>query len=148
MQHSTHTVLSQTLTTCAQVLCSIDTKVDIRTSLSLVCGGAGADGGAPAPSPTAHLTLYSAGFCPISLQARKQAEEAALRVVHQHFRPEFLNRIDETVVFEALSPAQLREIARLQVRTLASNTKPLRLRLMCKYDLQTCTLPASHSGSC
>ena len=36
-------------------------------------------------------------------------------MVHQHFRPEFLNRIDETVVFEALSPAQLREIARLQV---------------------------------
>jgi ATP-dependent Clp protease ATP-binding subunit ClpA len=69
------------------------------------------------------MSPYSSSKCNIcTLQARKQAEEAALRVVHQHFRPEFLNRIDETVVFEALSPAQLREIARLQVLFPVSTT--------------------------
>lgn len=58
------------------------------------------------------------------LQKRKQAEELALKVVHQHFRPEFLNRIDETVVFEPLSPLQLREIARLQVGFQCSSSAP------------------------
>jgi ATP-dependent Clp protease ATP-binding subunit ClpB len=35
------------------------------------------------------------------------------------FRPEFLNRIDETVVFDALTREQLREIVDLQLRRLA-----------------------------
>lgn len=48
----------------------------------------------------------------------------ALKVVHHHFRPEFLNRIDETVVFEALSPLQLREIARLQVSDASLSSTP------------------------
>jgi ATP-dependent Clp protease ATP-binding subunit ClpC len=34
-----------------------------------------------------------------------------LRRLQEHFRPEFLNRIDEIIVFRRLEPAQLREIA-------------------------------------
>lgn len=33
----------------------------------------------------------------------------------KNFRPEFLNRIDEIVYFESLSPAQIKEIARIQL---------------------------------
>ena len=43
-----------------------------------------------------------------------------------HFRPEFLNRIDEIVVFHALSRAQLKEIIEIQLerlRTLLSDRK-------------------------
>ncbi len=40
---------------------------------------------------------------------------AVLEVVGQHFRPEFLNRIDETVVFHPLDKAQIRAIANIQV---------------------------------
>ena len=36
----------------------------------------------------------------------------------RHFRPEFLNRIDETVVFHCLTRENLRRIADLQVRYL------------------------------
>ena len=82
-----------------------------------------------------------------TLQARKQAEELALKVVHQHFRPEFLNRIDETVVFEALSPAQLREIARLQVCALwpqRSSRSARCVRATCRRAL----LPTGYFGSC
>jgi ATP-dependent Clp protease ATP-binding subunit ClpC len=39
--------------------------------------------------------------------------EKVLRRLQEHFRPEFLNRIDETVVFAPLEPAQLREITGL-----------------------------------
>jgi ATP-dependent Clp protease ATP-binding subunit ClpC len=36
-------------------------------------------------------------------------------VLRQHFRPEFLNRIDEIIVFHALSREQFREIVKLQL---------------------------------
>ncbi|KAI8112831.1 hypothetical protein M9434_004151 [Picochlorum sp. BPE23] len=42
------------------------------------------------------------------------AKEAVLSVVRQNFRPEFLNRLDEMVIFDPLGPEQLREVARLQ----------------------------------
>jgi len=38
--------------------------------------------------------------------------------VRSHFRPEFLNRVDEMVVFEALTPEQLAGIVEIQLRLL------------------------------
>ncbi len=35
--------------------------------------------------------------------------------LRNHFRPEFLNRIDETIIFDRLSEADLREIVKLQI---------------------------------
>jgi len=46
-----------------------------------------------------------------------------------HFRPEFLNRIDEIVVFEALSREQLGEIAELQLERLRSRLAERKLSL-------------------
>src|SRR5213075_2056987 len=40
--------------------------------------------------------------------------------VKQHFRPEFLNRIDETVVFHALDQNHIEAIAKIQVKVLES----------------------------
>ena len=36
--------------------------------------------------------------------------------VRQQFRPEFINRIDEFIVFQALDKSQIMQIVRLQVR--------------------------------
>jgi ATP-dependent Clp protease ATP-binding subunit ClpB len=44
-----------------------------------------------------------------------QIKEAVLKVVAQHFRPEFMNRIDETVVFHPLDQAQIRLITDIQM---------------------------------
>ena len=44
---------------------------------------------------------------------------AVMDVVRQHFRPEFVNRIDEMMVFHPLSRLQLGEIARIQIAQLA-----------------------------
>jgi ATP-dependent Clp protease ATP-binding subunit ClpB len=41
-------------------------------------------------------------------------KEAVMTVVGQHFRPEFINRIDEAVVFHPLGSAQIRAIAAIQ----------------------------------
>lgn len=44
--------------------------------------------------------------------------EAVMEEVRQYFRPEFLNRVDESVVFHALGQSHIREIATLQLQAL------------------------------
>jgi ATP-dependent Clp protease ATP-binding subunit ClpB len=44
--------------------------------------------------------------------------EAVMGEVKAHFRPEFINRIDEIVVFHALGAEQIRAIARIQLKRL------------------------------
>lgn len=55
--------------------------------------------------------------------------EAVLRVVRQTFKPEFLNRLDDVVVFDALSTDELAHIVDLQVARLAERLTDRRLRL-------------------
>ncbi|MBI2383930.1 MAG: ATP-dependent Clp protease ATP-binding subunit [Gammaproteobacteria bacterium] len=43
---------------------------------------------------------------------------AVMEVVRTHFRPEFINRIDEAVVFHPLGSAQIRSIAAIQLQRL------------------------------
>ncbi len=43
---------------------------------------------------------------------------AVMEVVGQHFRPEFINRVDDVVVFHPLSKAQIREITKIQIEYL------------------------------
>lgn len=45
-------------------------------------------------------------------------KSAVMNVVSQHFRPEFINRIDECVVFHSLAAAQIRAIASFQIEHL------------------------------
>jgi ATP-dependent Clp protease ATP-binding subunit ClpB len=42
-------------------------------------------------------------------------KEAVMEIVGRHFRPEFINRVDETVVFHPLSREQIRSITNIQV---------------------------------
>ncbi len=48
-----------------------------------------------------------------------EMKAAVMGVVQAHFRPEFINRLDEIVVFRSLDKAQIRQIARIQVEYLA-----------------------------
>jgi len=49
--------------------------------------------------------------------------------VKQHFRPEFLNRIDETVVFHALDQKNIESIARIQLKVLESRLEKMEMKL-------------------
>ncbi|MEI6026000.1 MAG: ATP-dependent chaperone ClpB [Betaproteobacteria bacterium] len=49
--------------------------------------------------------------------------------VKQHFRPEFLNRIDETVVFHALDRVHIESIARIQLKALGARLAKLDMQL-------------------
>ncbi len=46
-------------------------------------------------------------------------KSAVMEVVGQHFRPEFINRIDDTVVFHPLGRDEIRQIVDIQIGTLS-----------------------------
>ena len=53
-----------------------------------------------------------------SPEAYTQMKAAVMGVVQAHFRPEFINRLDDIVVFHALDKAQIKAIARIQLKGL------------------------------
>ena len=59
------------------------------------------------------------------LENRNKADENALKEslsieLRRHFRPEFLNRIDETLIFHSLGKAEIRNIVDLQLKQLSA----------------------------
>ena len=53
-----------------------------------------------------------------SAEAYTQMKAAVMSVVQAHFRPEFINRLDDIVVFHPLDKQQIKSIARIQLRGL------------------------------
>jgi ATP-dependent Clp protease ATP-binding subunit ClpA len=47
-----------------------------------------------------------------------QAREMVMMAVRSHFRPEFINRVDEFIMFDPLEQDQIKAIVRLQVGSL------------------------------
>ncbi|WP_022978891.1 ATP-dependent chaperone ClpB [Ideonella sp. B508-1] len=76
-----------------------------------------------------HLIMSMAG------QPGEAIKAAVWDEVKQHFRPEFLNRIDETVVFHALDQANIESIARIQLKGLEAR--------LAKMDMQLEVSPAA-----
>ena len=54
---------------------------------------------------------------------------AVMEIVGQHFRPEFINRIDESVVFEPLTLEMIKQIASIQINQLSKRLKEKDLTL-------------------
>ncbi len=47
-----------------------------------------------------------------------EMKEQVMGALREHFKPEFLNRIDETVVFHALTQGELKQIVDIQLKIL------------------------------
>jgi len=58
-----------------------------------------------------------------------QKKEAVLTMVRGHFKPEFLNRLDDIVVFQALDRAELGQIVELNIDRLTERLAEKRLQL-------------------
>ncbi len=56
-------------------------------------------------------------------------KEAVMGEVKTHFRPEFINRIDEVVVFHALDEKHIKSIARIQLHYLETRLAKLEMKL-------------------
>ena len=63
-----------------------------------------------------------------------ERKEQVLAVVRQQFRPEFLNRLDATVMFEPLDRAELAKVAAIQVDQLRSRLADRRIELVVSED--------------
>ncbi len=62
------------------------------------------------------------------LELSEQGEEEKIRetclgALKQHFRPEFLNRVDEVIVFQPLQRTEIRKIVELQIGRLAAQMR-------------------------
>ncbi|MEB3259953.1 MAG: ATP-dependent chaperone ClpB [Cyanobacteriota bacterium] len=58
-----------------------------------------------------------------------EVEQRVNEALRAHFRPEFLNRLDETIIFHSLKAEELREIVELQVKRLAKRLEEKKLGL-------------------
>ncbi|MCC6609159.1 MAG: ATP-dependent chaperone ClpB [Burkholderiales bacterium] len=71
-----------------------------------------------------HMIQSMAGDDPALIKLAVMAE------VKTHFRPEFINRVDEIVVFHALDQKHIRDIARIQLRQLTDRLAKMEMRLV------------------
>jgi ATP-dependent Clp protease ATP-binding subunit ClpB len=71
-----------------------------------------------------HMIMQMAG------QDTELIREAVWGEVKAHFRPEFLNRIDETVVFHALDEQNIVSIAKIQLKGLESRLAKMDMKLL------------------
>ncbi|MGS0756322.1 AAA family ATPase, partial [Roseateles sp. GG27B] len=62
-------------------------------------------------------------------QSSELIRDAVWTEVKAHFRPEFLNRIDETVVFHALDTSHIAEIAKIQLNILQARVEKMDMTL-------------------
>jgi ATP-dependent Clp protease ATP-binding subunit ClpB len=60
----------------------------------------------------------------------KQVREAVLEVLREHFKPEFLNRIDDIVIFHQLSREQIGDIIDIQLERLRKMLAEREMRLI------------------
>jgi ATP-dependent Clp protease ATP-binding subunit ClpB len=60
---------------------------------------------------------------------QNKKEGLVMEALRSHFRPEFLNRIDETVIFNPLSQAELNDIVRVQLKQVEQRLSEKRIQL-------------------
>ncbi len=73
--------------------------------------------------------LGSQQIMQMSGQPYQAISDAVWAEVKAHFRPEFLNRIDEAVVFHALDQKNIESIARIQLRVLEQRLAKMDMKL-------------------
>jgi ATP-dependent Clp protease ATP-binding subunit ClpB len=65
----------------------------------------------------------------IQVNPGKDMSAELIKLVSEHFRPEFVNRIDEIVTFNSLGKDQIKGIAKIQIEILQSRLSDLDLKL-------------------
>ncbi len=96
-------------------------KVDFKNTVIIMTSNVGAR----------KLTTpqVSFGFSSSQDEGQKADREAVLEELKSLFRPEFLNRVDDIIVFSKLTEENIREIARRMLSSLDSRMEELSIRL-------------------
>ena len=90
--------------------------VDFRNTVIVMTSNLGSD----------VIQTMSSGESPAEYDAIK---DAVMESVTAHFRPEFVNRIDEVVVFHALGSSQIHGIAKIQLANLEKRLQELGIQI-------------------
>ncbi len=97
--------------------------VDFRNTIIIMTSNAG----------TEHLRASPIGFVTSDHRQQqvdlKEARQKVMEALRQTFRPEFLNRIDDIVVFHPLTMEELTRIVDLQIKELAGRLQEQRVSL-------------------
>ena len=64
----------------------------------------------------------------------RMAKERVQQSLKEHFRPEFLNRVDEIIIFNILSPEAIRDIVRIQVKEIVARLLAKEIELSLSDD--------------
>jgi ATP-dependent Clp protease ATP-binding subunit ClpB len=73
----------------------------------------------------------------LEVENAEQREALVMQALRDHFRPEFLNRIDETILFDRLSETDLAEIVTIQIAQLEARIAPQKLELHVSTAVRT-----------
>lgn len=65
-----------------------------------------------------------------------QLREEVMNEVNGHFRPEFINRLDDIIFFESLKPEALRQIVDLQLKRVQGMLTPRKMTLMVDAEVK------------
>jgi ATP-dependent Clp protease ATP-binding subunit ClpB len=68
-------------------------------------------------------------------EKEKDGKKEVLALLHKHFKPEFLNRLDGTIVYNPLSPKDLVEIAKQQLELVRERMQENNIELKISEDL-------------
>lgn len=70
----------------------------------------------------------------IDIRSADGEEEMVMGKVRQHFRPEFLNRLDEIIIFHRLTRSHMSEIVKIQLKLLENNLKNQNIHISYSSD--------------
>ena len=65
----------------------------------------------------------------------KKRDDAVWSLLHQQFKPEFLNRLDSVVIFNSLTPKEIVEIAKLQLQDVKKRMQESDIELILSDDV-------------
>ena len=68
--------------------------------------------------------------------SRKEMEDRVTEALREKFKPEFLNRIDETIIFHNLSQEQIGEIVDIQIKKLGARLAEMDMELVLSEDVR------------
>ncbi|HEY8964931.1 MAG TPA: ATP-dependent Clp protease ATP-binding subunit [Candidatus Methylacidiphilales bacterium] len=105
---------------------SLGRKIDFRNTIIIMTSNVGADTG---------FNKGALGFTATKDEATyDQMKERMLEQVKKTFKPEFLNRLDDLIVFRSLNKADMTKIVDLEVAKVASRLESRQLKLKLTQD--------------
>jgi ATP-dependent Clp protease ATP-binding subunit ClpB len=88
--------------------------------------------------------LGSEIFAGASEMSQEERVTSAMQALRAHFRPEFLNRVDEIVVFSSLGDTEISRVLDIQLRSLQTRLQARKLSLTLSEDARALVAKAGY----